>query len=238
MDELLDSVLHQIVQQLITSEGDLLAIALRGSHVTGRVTSTSDVDLFVITNSTGPQSLHLFQAGYDFHVRRLPKGYLIYEIMEGNLRYFGFFLHARALHDPANVFSEIKKMVEAIPATKLAIGWLNEVKHQASDAEGQLEKGDTRTALYLVRYAGFLLAQTALLTTSQATYKHKDVIASLLESPSLEYLQDAVLKIMDINAVDREVVSTKMELLRSAIESVEAQISGRNGQSAGPTSPV
>jgi hypothetical protein len=211
----------QVLAHLLSTEDDLQAVMLRGSQVTGLTTPTSDVDMYIVTNVRGPETFHHDHEGLDFHIRRYPEKYLAYEIAEHNLRYIGFFRHAKILYDPEGAYVRLQKLVDSIPATDLAATWIREARHQARDAKGQIEKGDYQTALYILRFGGHFLSWAALLPTPQATYKGKDVITRLRESSDLEVFRDSLFRVMDLDHASEEQVREKHALLASTIDAID-----------------
>src|SRR5689334_23296581 len=113
----------QVLAHLLSTEDDLQAVMLRGSQVTGLTTPTSDIDMYIVTNVRGPETFHHDHEGLDFHIRRYPEKYLAYEIAEHNLRYIGFFRHAKVLYDPEGAYIRLQQLVDSIPATDLAATW-------------------------------------------------------------------------------------------------------------------
>jgi predicted nucleotidyltransferase len=216
-----EEAVTQVLAHLLSTEDDLQAVMLRGSQVTGLTTPTSDVDMYIVTNVRGPETFHYDHEGLDFHIRRYPEKYLAYEIAEHNLRYIGFFRHAKVLYDPDGAFDRLQQLVDSIPATDLAATWIREARHQAKDARGQIEKGDFQTALYILRFGGHFLSWASLLPTPQATYKGKDVITRLRESRELEPYRDSLFQIMDLDQVSEEHVREKQALLASTIDAIE-----------------
>ncbi len=228
--ERIERALHALADQL-QGEDDALAVVVRGSYVTRLMTPTSDVDCYVITRSRGPESHHFERDGIDFHVRWFPEQYLRYELGEFNLRYIGFFRDSRSVSDPSGVYSGLVGESANIDQRELAEWWMREVRHQLSDAQGQLALGHSETAKYLTRFAGHMLAQTCLLLTARATYKHKDVVSLLVEAEELAGLRQGCLRLMDLLPVDMANVDESVALLGDLCEQADCFVAA-GGRSA------
>lgn len=213
--------LEKVIVHLKSTESGLKAIAVRGSYVTERMTSTSDVDMFIIKDEVGPEQFHHYQDDIDFHIRRYPEEYFKHAIAENNLRYIGFFQHAKPLYDPFDVFKKIKSIIDNKSLVDIASTPLSDAEHQVNDAIGQIAKGDYQTALYLIRHGAHLLSQALLLMTKKATYKHKDVVGLLRESPELKSFHDDLITIMDLEVCDSQFVENKLEQFKETISNAK-----------------
>lgn len=175
---------------------DTICIVLRGSVAKGIQTKTSDIDIFVVTERSGPEVWYEKENNNIFHLRTVPIEMFKTEIANWNPRYLDFLLNGQPIYDPNDWFSSLQKsIIQDFPSPKAFLGVASEGIHQLTDAIGQLDKDNYIAATYLARLSCQLLIQSRLIMNGIKCFKHKDVfidISNIENKDKTKWLNKAI----------------------------------------------
>lgn len=201
---------------------DRVALLLRGSMVTGGYTGHSDVDLLLVHCGGYVRARELVRDTVPFHVRSIPLSWIRVGLRGGELRPLDLVLNAVVLYHEGSEIWRVRRYARrrALSATNIL---REEVRHQLSDAEGQLDAGNCECAEYLVRMAGHLCLQWFLLSKGYQTFKHKNVYLDGRADADVKEVRDRILATCGLRSRGRKTMQRRVEVARrDLLEVVES----------------
>ncbi len=203
-----------------------LAVALRGSIVSGHVTATSDVDLIVLKRG-GPRRIEVTEIeGVPFHIRYFALSYVRLMLAERNPRMIEFLVNSRPLIDKSNAYRSVMRDLGRFPNEDFISDLVTIGGHFINDAQGQIVQGDYDSAIFLARAASVSLANAFVLQKGKIAFKERHVAKALRERKEFSEINKLFEKVQGFDKTGR---GKAKQVLYDAIR-MHDKITGRASQ--------